>query len=129
MSIIADANLDTDDTSSYGPETVTINNLNSASTYRYYVHNYSNGSDHNDTNLKASNAKVEVYYGDQSKTFYVPNENGNAWKVFEIVNGEIVPCTTGCLFGVDGDTDSNLGLRKLERGSFDKRFFRNLPTK
>jgi uncharacterized protein YfaP (DUF2135 family) len=125
----ADANLDTDDTDSFGPETVTINDLNSASTYRYYVHNFSNGSDHNDTNLKASNAKVEVYYGDQSKTFYVPNENGNAWKVFEIVNGEIVPCTTGCLFGVDGSGDSNLGLRKLERGSFDKRFFRNLPTK
>ena len=125
----ADANLDTDDTSSYGPETVTINNLNSASTYKYYVHDYSNGGNHSDEVFKTSGAKVDVYYGDQSRTFYVPNENGNAWKVFEIVNGEIVPCTTGCMFGVDGSGDANIGLRKLDRSSLDKRYFRNLPSK
>ena len=125
----ADANLDTDDTSSYGPETTTINNLSSTSIYKYYVHDYSNGGNHNDEILKASGAKVDVYYGDQSKTFYVPNENGNAWKVFEIVNGEIVPCTSECVFGVDGSGDNNLGLRKLERSNLDKSYFRNLPSK
>ena len=125
----ADANLDTDDTSSYGPETVTINNLSSASTYKYYVHDFSNGGNHSDEIFKTSGAKVDVYYGDQSRTFYIPNENGNAWKVFEIVNGEIVPCTTGCMFGVDGSGDANIGLRKLDRSSLDKRYFRNLPSK
>jgi len=79
--------------------------------------------------LRASGAKIDVYYGDQSETFYVPNEVGNAWKVFEIVNGEIVPCTSECVFGVDGESDENIGLRKLERGNLDKGYFRNLPSK
>jgi len=125
----ADANLDTDDTDSYGPETTTINNLSNASVYKYYVHDFSNRSNHSDEIFKTSGAKVEVYYGDQSETFYIPNENGNAWKVFEIVNGQIVPCTTGCMFGVDGENDSNIGLRKLDRSSLDKQYFKNLPKK
>jgi hypothetical protein len=33
------------------------------------------------------------------------------------------------MFGVDGSTDENIGLRKLERSSLDKRYFRNLPSK
>jgi len=119
-------NLDHDDTTSFGPETITINHINNDAIYKYYVHDFSNRSNHNDTQLKASNAKVDVYYGDQVKTFYVPNEVGNAWKVFEIVNGEIVPCTSGCVFGVDGQTDSNIGQRSLNE---DKKYFKNLPNK
>ncbi len=125
----ADANLDTDDTDSYGPETITINNLSNISVYKYYVHNFSSYDNHNDEILKTSGAKVDIYYGDQSETFYVPNEVGNAWKVFEIVNGEIVPCTSECVFGVDGESDENIGLRKLERTNLDKGYFRNLPSK
>jgi len=125
----ADANLDTDDTDSFGPETITINNLSNASTYKYYVHDYSNGSNHDDEMFKTSGAKIEVYYGDQSETFYVPNENGNAWKVFEIVNGQIEACTSGCMFGVDSSEDANIGLRSLDRSSLDKSYFKNLPEK
>jgi len=124
----ADASLDVDITSGRGPETITINNLDNSAIYKYYVHDFSNGSNHDDTQLKASGVKVDVYYGNQSKTFYVPNENGNAWKVFEIVNGEIIPCTNGCVFGVDGENDSQLGSRDL-RDSQDKTLFENLPSK
>jgi len=124
----ADANLDVDDTTSYGPETITINNLDKNKTYKYYVHDFSNRSNHNDTALKDSGAKVTVYYGDQSQTFYVPNEVGNAWKVFEIINGEIIPCTNGCIFGVSGETDSQIGSRDL-RNAQDKTLFEKLPKK
>ena len=124
----ADAYLDVDDTSSYGPETITINNLDNNKTYKYYVHDYSNYSNYNDTALKDSGAKVTVYYGDQSQTFYVPNEVGNAWKVFEIVNGEIIPCINGCMFGVSGETDSQIGSRDL-RNTQDRSIFENLPEK
>jgi hypothetical protein len=114
----ADANLDTDDTSSYGPETVTINNVNHASVYTYYVYNYSGGAG---SVLPNSGAKLEVYFGDQSRTFYVPNEEGQYWKVFEIVNGEIVPCTTDCV-----KDDTSTLIRKLDRESA---LFSNLPSK
>jgi len=126
----SDASLDTDDTSSYGPETITINNLDRNSVYRYYVHDYSHGDDHNDPYFKDSSAKVDVYYADQAKTFYIPNENGNAWKVFEIINGEIIPCTSECIFGVDGSSDSNIGLRDIDKNSNeDTVLFSNLPQK
>jgi hypothetical protein len=114
----ADANLDTDDTSSYGPETVTINNVNHASVYTYYVYNYSGGAG---SVLPNSGAKLEVYFGDQSRTFYVPNEEGQYWKVFEIVNGEIVPCTTDCV-----KDDTSTLIRKIDRKSA---LFSNLPSK
>jgi len=114
----ADANLDTDEQSGYGPETVTINSINTSSIYTYYVHKYTGSS-----NLANSGAKLEVYFGDQSRTFYVPNEEGRYWKVFEIVNGEIVPCTTGCV-----QNDTSTLIRKLDRNS-DSYLFRNLPTK
>ncbi|GEM_PF-1692337 len=126
----ADANLDIDDISSYGPETITINGVSNSSVYKYYVHDYSNGSDQNDTQLAASGAKVDVYYGDVSQTFYVPNETGNAWKVFEIVNGEIVPCTSECLFGVDGSSDEDIGERSLTQDQTpDSTLFQDLPAK
>jgi len=114
----ADANLDTDNTSGYGPETVTISNVNNASVYTYFVHNYSGGAG---SVLPNSGAKLEVYFGDESRTFYVPNEDGQFWKVFEIVNGEIVPCTIGC---VQGSEDSI--VRSLDKDSY---LFKNLPAK
>jgi hypothetical protein len=114
----ADANLDTDDTSSYGPETITINNVNDASVYTYYVYNFLGGAG---SVLPNSGAKLEVYFGDQSRTFYVPNEEGQYWKVFEIVNGEIIPCTSGCV-----KDDTSTLIRKLDSESA---LFSNLPSK
>lgn len=114
----ADANLDVDDTSSYGPETTTINNIDSTAIYTYYIHNYSGGSE---STLPNSGAKVDVYLGNTSRTFYIPNEEGNFWKVFEIVNGNIIPCTVNCV----QTTDSEL-VRNLNQDSL---LFKNLPKK
>jgi len=91
---IAEANLDLDDTTSYGPETVTISGVDTNAVYTYYVHNYSGGPD---DVLANSTAKVDVYSGGTARTFYVPNEDGLYWRVFEIVDGLVVPCTENCV--------------------------------
>ena len=39
------ASLDHDDTSSYGPETITFSIIDSNDTVTYYVHDFSNGGD------------------------------------------------------------------------------------
>jgi hypothetical protein len=125
-----DAQLDHDDTSSYGPETITVSNPQANSIYTYYVHNYSGGT----TGLKTSNAKVIVAFNNTQQTFNVPNEDGLDWKVFEIINGVIVPCSVNCI-----QRRINLGIRANQEmeSNFSNHvsteealeIFRNLPSK
>ena len=84
------ANLDVDDTSSYGPETVTINlKVGPNGRYNYYVHDYTNRST-SSSQLANSGARVIVYRGNkQIATYYVPKKRGNKWHVFSIVNGKL----------------------------------------
>jgi len=95
-----DVKLDVDDTSSYGPETITMTSVNNNYTYKYYVNNFSG-----DGKLKDSNAQVVVYFNGQQYTFHIPNEDGNVWKVFEIKNGQLIPCTSNCVKSVSYDPD------------------------
>ena len=87
-------NLDVDDTSSYGPETITIGNLGNGS-YKYYVADYTNCShgNYSSTAMSLSNAKVSVYTKDGLvQVFNVPrSREGVIWEVFEIRNKQIVP--------------------------------------
>lgn len=55
-----DANLDVDDTDSYGPETVTISKKHFGESYIYAVQDYSNKGLPNSNYLSASKAKVFV---------------------------------------------------------------------
>lgn len=114
----ADANLDTDDTSSYGPETITINNIDPNAIYTYYVYNFTGGED---SVLPNSGAKIDIYSGESSQTLFVPNQGGQYWKVFEIVNGEIVPCTENCVRATDEDISRSLNSEAL--------IFKGLPHK
>ncbi|MDQ0482422.1 cell wall-binding repeat-containing protein [Guptibacillus hwajinpoensis] len=84
--------LDTDDTTSFGPETITLNQTEDG-VYEYFVHDYSNQGEYGSNALSDSDAKVEVYKGSYLiKTFYVPtNKTGVVWKVFNIENGQIIP--------------------------------------
>ena len=126
----SEANLDRDDTSSYGPETVTITNLDGNATYKYYVHDYSTYSGNTGTALENSGATVKVYWGDRIYTYNVPSQPGTAWKVFEIDNGVLTPCTGNtCIFGVNGETDSQFGTRSLSHIEEDEKLFENLPLK
>ncbi len=79
------ANLDVDDTTSYGPETVSIYEIDSSSSYGYYVQNYTNRSSTSSMVLSNSGATVKVYYGNNLRaTFYVPsNTYGTVWHVFD----------------------------------------------
>jgi len=83
-----DANLDVDDTNSYGPETITLQKKHFGETYVYAVHDYSHINSPLSHALSDSQAKVFVYIGQSLvRTYYVPtNQPGNLWTVFR-VNG------------------------------------------
>ncbi|WP_420589592.1 tetratricopeptide repeat protein [Bacterioplanoides sp.] len=82
------ANLDVDDTDSFGPETITIEQKHDGERYVYAVHDYTNGS-RNRKDSKAmgfSNARVEVYVGQTLiRTYRVqPDTTATSWIVFGI---------------------------------------------
>lgn len=95
---MADSNgnsLDVDDTSSYGPETITINKFSASEYYKYCVVDFSNCSYGNLDSYEMSNsqATVNVYSSNGLiGTFHVPtNTAGVIWEVFEIRNGRVTP--------------------------------------
>ena len=90
---IGGANLDVDDTSSYGPETITISSMGDY-TYKYYIYNYSGTG-----TMYGSGAIVNVYFGGSSTpayTFYAPEGSGRYWNVFtyNAVTGEFTVVNT-----------------------------------
>ncbi len=82
----ADANLDVDDTNSYGPETITLTKRHVGERYVYAVRDYSNGSNLNSQALSNSDARVDVYVGKTHiRTYKVkPGITANNWVVFGI---------------------------------------------
>jgi hypothetical protein len=75
-----EASLDRDDTSAYGPETITIQRFNPG-TYTLYVHNFNA----NAMGLGNSNAKVTLFMANGSQqTFNVPYAQGIWWTVCTI---------------------------------------------
>ena len=81
-----DANLDVDDTTSFGPETITLERKHEGETYVYSVHDYTDNMAPATTNLSESGAKVFVYIGQSLvRTYYVPTGKvGNLWAVFRV---------------------------------------------
>ena len=80
------ANLDVDDTSSYGPETVTLN-PSTDGTYRYFIYHYAGSG-----SISTSNAQIKLYKGNSLiATYNAPTDQGTGryWTVFEITDGEI----------------------------------------
>lgn len=81
------ANLDVDDTDSFGPETITIEKRSQNQKYIYAVHDYSDKNRVDNDNLSnISNAKVYVYIGNTLiKSYDVPKyKKGTVWVVFMI---------------------------------------------
>lgn len=78
------ANLDVDDVTSYGPETVTITEKENG-IYHYYVHDFTNRSSNNSKELSNSGATVQIYDGNTLKyTIHVPTDKeGTLWHVFD----------------------------------------------
>lgn len=80
-------NLDVDDTTSYGPETITLNPTTDDA-YYYYVNKYSGFG-----TVANSGAQIKIYQGEiLIKTFNVPTDLGDSdyWNVFAIKDGELI---------------------------------------
>jgi len=76
--------LDIDDTSSYGPEVITITRK-LPGTYRYCIHNYSGQSG---GPIESSSAKIEAFISGQYYVWTVPTSNPsnyNVWQVCDLV--------------------------------------------
>lgn len=75
--------LDVDDTTSYGPEVTTVTRLAKSSTYRFFVHNYSNTFSPGQT---GSPAKVELIIAGVPRVFAPPSGEGSNgyWHVFDL---------------------------------------------
>jgi lysophospholipase L1-like esterase len=81
-------NLDVDDVTSYGPETITLQITKGDSPYYYYIYKFAGDGD-----LASSGAQVKIYQGDTLKSvFNVPTDlgSGRFWNLFAIINEEIV---------------------------------------
>ena len=88
------AGLDVDDVSAYGPETISITQMNSGN-FRYSVHDFTNRNSASSTALSTSGAKVQVYTSaGLYATFSVPPGAGNLWTVFEMTGSLTNPVIT-----------------------------------
>ena len=87
--------LDVDDVSSYGPETVTIKQFSAEDYYKYCVVDFTNSAQSNFQSYELSNSGATVQvYTDQglAATYHVPTSiPGVVWEIFEIRNGRITP--------------------------------------
>ncbi len=123
----SDVNLDTDDVTSYGPETTTIKNFY-VGMYRYSVHNYSDQSTSGGNGINQSPASVSVY--DETglrQTFAAPafTGTGNTWRVFEMdvtsTTWSIRPINT--YVQASSDDDTAIFKNSNKKVSYDLRDF------
>ena len=84
--------LDRDDMDGFGPETITIRDINDLATYDFLVHDYTNKGDESSSGLSRSKANVKVYgEGRLLYVFQVPQgSRGTKWAVFQIKEGQFI---------------------------------------
>lgn len=118
------ADLDVDDTTSYGPETVTIYEYKTG-VYRYSVHDYTNRYAVDSDAMSKSGAVVKVYNGERLvKTFNMPtNVKGTLWTVFELNNGVITPINEITEVSQPG------GVQSVTESKYDENLIRNMQDK
>lgn len=120
-----DTNLDVDDTSSFGPETVTVVPP-ADGLYRYSVHNYSDQDADGALGIASSGARVQVFDTSGLIRSYTPpaasSGAGNTWRVFEmsVANGSV---------SFNGPTPAGLGYVFASDSGDEGTFFRDLPAK
>jgi hypothetical protein len=124
-------NLDLDDITSYGPETITIEQV-IPGTYRYLVHDYTNKGSTSSSALSNSGANVKVY--DQTGligTYNVPpNQGGTVWAVFELDGSTGVITNLNDMYYESNPSYVNtLSGFQLEWFFPDTELFKNLPEK
>lgn len=105
-------NLDVDDTTSYGPETITLHTT-TGKPYYYYIHRYAGTG-----TVASSCAQVNVYQGQrQIATFNVPTNlgSGDYWNVFAICDGQLVVRNT--ITGSAETSYTNSGVATFSAGT------------
>jgi len=87
------ARLDRDDQDGFGPETITVKDIDENAEYTFFVKDYSNKDSKNSKQLSKSKAMVKIYGEGKLLNIWQLNDKqkGNAWMVFAIQNGKIVP--------------------------------------
>lgn len=85
-------NLDVESRRGFGPEAVSILNVDEKETYRFFVYDYSNESNPESMELSYSYAHVTVYINNEYKGTYniTRGRPGFVWHVLNIVNGNEV---------------------------------------
>lgn len=86
-----EARLDRDDRDSWGPETITIQEVETDGDYEFWVHDFTNRDNENSRKLSRSKAVVKVY-ADNSLQYVInvpEGKHGNRWNVFTINDGQI----------------------------------------
>lgn len=85
--------LDRDDQNGFGPETITLLDVDETANYEYFVKDYTNRLNHDSKNLSKADAVVRVYGNNQLlHEFRIHNkQKGIKWNVFRIQNGKIIP--------------------------------------
>jgi hypothetical protein len=85
--------LDRDDRDGFGPETITVKDIDEKAEYNYFVKDYTNQKSKNSKALSKSNAMVKIYGEGKLLNIWQLSEKqkGNAWVVFSIQNGRLVP--------------------------------------
>jgi hypothetical protein len=85
--------LDRDDRDGFGPETITVKDIDEKAEYTYYVKDFTNQKSKNSKDLSKSNAMVKIYGEGKLLNIWQLSEKqkGNAWMVFAIQNGKLVP--------------------------------------
>jgi tetratricopeptide (TPR) repeat protein len=115
-----DAFLDVDDTTAFGPETITINKRHPGTKYVFAIHNYSAGGKYGTDTLSSSQAKVFVYVGESLiKSYYVPaRRKGALWVLFALDdNGAVTDIDN--IVDIAEDHSVQPYLRQLtQRGDF-----------
>jgi hypothetical protein len=87
------AKLDRDDRDAFGPETITITNIDEKAAYTCYVKNFSDKDSPRNEALSKSKAIIRVYGNNKLLNTWqiTPDQKGTSWKAFMISNGKIQP--------------------------------------
>lgn len=120
--------LDLDDTTGFGPETITTTVSGSiAGVYRYAVHDYSNRGPSTSEALSNSDATLYVYRGNQLLATVKPQPStpGTVWDVLEM-DGTSGLITVKNIFRFEADPSFVI---QSSRGNDSNLLFRNLPIK
>jgi len=85
--------LDRDDMDGFGPETITVDQLDANAEYTFFVYNYSAKVNPSAPPISSSKATVWVYGNNKLlNVFYIPTSiSGDTWPVFKIEQGQVVP--------------------------------------